>query len=266
MRHQRVQRLRRLLQRRSARLTDGVFVTEGVKLLDCALDAHVAVESVYVGADALGSPGVRSVQRAMEAGARGFSVGTGVLERVAVIVTQPVLAVVRTPEATLDDVAAADLVVVCVDVRDPGNAGALIRSADAAGAGGVVFCDMDGGPVQPQDSTGVRRLCSPCRSSQGFRQTRPSGGWPNTDSRCGGRSQKVEFLIQTSTGRRSALVLGNEATGLEDVIKARLDELVTVPDVRQSRIIECRHCRSCHLLRGSAATFYACRDRGGADV
>ena len=40
LRHQRVQRLRRLLQRRSARLTDGVFVTEGVKLLDCALDAR----------------------------------------------------------------------------------------------------------------------------------------------------------------------------------------------------------------------------------
>ena len=61
LRHQKVQRLRRLLQRRSARLADGVFVSEGVKLLDCALDAGAAVESVYVGAGALvtsRSPGI----------------------------------------------------------------------------------------------------------------------------------------------------------------------------------------------------------------
>jgi TrmH family RNA methyltransferase len=232
MRHQRVQRLRRLLQRRSARLTDGVFVTEGVKLLDCALDAQAAVESVYVGADALGSPGVReSVERAMAAGARGFELAPGVLERVAVTVTpQPVLAVVRTPEATLDDVAGTDLVVVCVDVRDPGNAGALIRSADAAGAGGVVCCDGTVDPFNPKTVrasagsvlhvpviTGVQADAAlGWLAEHGFklRGAVSEGGVPHSD---------VDW------SRRSALVLGNEATGLEDAVKVRLDELVTVP-------------------------------------
>ena len=73
------------------------------------------------------------------------------LEKVAGTVTpQPVLAVVRTPEATIEDLADAQLVIVCVDVRDPGNAGALIRSADASGAGGVVCCDGTVDPFNPK--------------------------------------------------------------------------------------------------------------------
>jgi len=226
-----VQRLRRLLQRRSARLADGVFVAEGVKLLDCALDAHAPVESVYVAADALGSPGIReSVERALTAGARAFELGPGVLERVALTVTpQPVLAVVRTPEATLDDLADADLVVVCVDVRDPGNAGALIRSADASGAGGVVCCDGSVDPFNPKTvrasagsvlhvpvvtGVGTDEALSWLRS-RGFvlRGAVSEGGTAHTD---------VDWSV------RSALVLGNEATGLSDQMRQQLDELVTV--------------------------------------
>jgi TrmH family RNA methyltransferase len=153
-----------------------------------------------------------------------------VLERVAVTVTpQPVLAVIRTPEATLDDVAGAELAVVCVDVRDPGNAGALIRSADASGAGGVVCCN---GTVDPFNPKTVRASAGSVLHlpvvtgvtsddavtwfpSHGFvlRGAVSDGGIPHTD---------VDW------SRRSALVLGNEATGLDDSIRPRLDELVTV--------------------------------------
>ncbi|MGB0100978.1 MAG: RNA methyltransferase [Nocardioides sp.] len=42
----------------------------------------------------------------------------------------------RPVEHVVDD---TRLVAICADVRDPGNAGTVIRCADAAGAGGVVF-------------------------------------------------------------------------------------------------------------------------------
>ena len=55
---------------------------------------------------------------------------------------QPVLAVVgmaaRSPSTPC---AAPGPVIVCVDVRDPGNLGTVLRSAEAAGAAGVVCCD-----------------------------------------------------------------------------------------------------------------------------
>ena len=47
-RHQRVQRLRRLLGRRSARKDEGRFVIEGANLLEEALASGASIEAVYV--------------------------------------------------------------------------------------------------------------------------------------------------------------------------------------------------------------------------
>ena len=57
------------------------------------------------------------------------------------------------------------LVAVCADVRDPGNAGTVIRCADAAGAGGVVLTGEQRRPLQRQGRAGRRPArCSTCRS------------------------------------------------------------------------------------------------------
>jgi RNA methyltransferase, TrmH family len=204
---------------------------EGSKLLEVALDAGASVEAVYIGADALSAPGVREIlERAIGAGARGFELAPGVLEKVADTVTpQPVLAVVRTPEVVIDDIAQADLVIVCEDVRDPGNAGALIRSADASGAGGVVCCEGTVDPFNPKTvrasagsvlhlpvvtGLGVADAMSWLASKDfALRGAVSEGGVPHTE---------VDW------SRRCAIILGNEATGLSDELRPRLDELVTV--------------------------------------
>ena len=49
--------------------------------------------------------------------------------------------------------AAARLVVLLANVRDPGNAGTVLRTADAAGADGVIFSDAS---VDPYNSKCVR--------------------------------------------------------------------------------------------------------------
>ncbi len=56
-RHQRVQRLRRLVGRRSARKDEGRFVIEGVNLLEEALDAQVPIEAVYLDSEWALGPG-----------------------------------------------------------------------------------------------------------------------------------------------------------------------------------------------------------------
>ncbi len=50
----------------------------------------------------------------------------------------------------IDALADATLVVVCVDVRDPGNLGTVIRTADAAGVDAVVCCDGTVDPTNPK--------------------------------------------------------------------------------------------------------------------
>src|SRR5215467_8426815 len=71
------------------------------------------------------------------------------------ITPQGVLAVCRYVDVPLARLAAAAprLVVVLVNVRDPGNAGTVLRTADAAGADGVIFSDAS---VDPYNSKCVR--------------------------------------------------------------------------------------------------------------
>ena len=134
-RHQRVQRLRRLLRAHSARQAERAFVLEGEKLLAEAVSAGVPVESIYL------APGGSVPEPLLGAAARVFDLAPGVMERVADTVTpQPVMAVVPHVDVALDALAGSSFVVVCVDLRDPGNAGTVLRSAEAAGADGVIFC------------------------------------------------------------------------------------------------------------------------------
>ena len=155
--HRRVRRLRGLLQKRSARWAERAFVAEGAELIRCALDAEVPVESMYVSPDGADDRGVQEVCRRAEAGGvRVFPLAAGVLERVADTVTpQPVLAVLpmlEEPEPGTAPWSAHDgaLIVVLVDVRDPGNAGTVLRAADASGSALVVYAGDSVDPYNPK--------------------------------------------------------------------------------------------------------------------
>ncbi len=222
-----------MVRRRSVRQSEGVFVVEGAKLLGCALDAGAEIEAVFVGSDeAAGAPAVTAVVgRARASGIRVYQLDAGVVEKVADTVTpQPLLAVVRTPRAALDDLVAATFVVVCVDVRDPGNAGAVIRSAHAAGADAVVCC---AGTVDPFNPKTVRASAGSVLHLPVVTDPEPAGvldaleGW---GLRClaavahGGTPYTEVDLVAPL-----ALVLGNEASGLPAEIADRLDRRVTIP-------------------------------------
>ena len=69
------------------------------------------------------------------------------------VTPQGIVAVCRFLDVPLDDALHGGTVVICADVRDPGNAGTIIRTADAAGAGGVVLA---GHSVDPYNDKTVR--------------------------------------------------------------------------------------------------------------
>jgi TrmH family RNA methyltransferase len=132
-------------------------VAEGAELIRCALDAGAPVESLYVAPDGADDRAVQEVcRRAEAAGVRVFPLAAGVLERVADTVTpQPVLAVLpmlEEPPAGSEpwSVSPGALVVVLVDVRDPGNAGTVLRAADASGSMLVVFAGDSVDPYNPK--------------------------------------------------------------------------------------------------------------------
>ena len=150
--HQRVRRLRQLLRKRSLRSAEAALVVEGPELLSVALDAGAVVESVYVAPEGRANPGVAAVvDRSFASGIRVFDLLPGVVERVADTVhPQPVLAVVGFAPAPAEVARDLSMVMVLVDVRDPGNAGTMIRTADAAGVGAVIHCDGSVDPTNPK--------------------------------------------------------------------------------------------------------------------
>jgi RNA methyltransferase, TrmH family len=228
LRHQKVQRLRRLLSRRSAREAEGAFVVEGAKVLSEALDAGAPVESVYVAAGSGSDP---VAQRAFDAGVRVYELAPGVLERVADTVTpQPLMAVVPFVHRPLADVSGADLLVVAVDVRDPGNAGTVLRSAEAAGAGGLLFLDGSVDVYNPKTvraSAGSLFHVPVVAGGDAVQVLREMASWGVqrlATSSAGGRDYAALDLT-----RPVAFVLGNEANGLPPEVEAVVDERVTIP-------------------------------------
>lgn len=207
-------------------------MVEGPTLLGAALDAGAEVESVFVAAEAADAGAMAALlDRVHGAGVRLYELAPGVLERVADTVTpQPLLGVVRIPAARPAALDGATFVVVCADVRDPGNAGAVIRAADAAGADAVLCCEGTADVYNPKT----------VRASAGsvFHLPVVRGGSPEdalTDLAARGLRRLAAATRGGSPPDRSdltrplALVLGNEAAGLPDGLAEHVDERLTIP-------------------------------------
>jgi RNA methyltransferase, TrmH family len=229
--HQRVRRLRRLLQKRATRWSERAFVAEGVEVVGCGLEAGRLPEAVFVATEARGSRDVAELcDAALAAGVRVYPLGPGVADRVADTVTpHPVFGIFAMTDIALDDVAAPGLVVVCVDVRDPGNAGTVLRTCDAAGVDAVVCV---AGTVDPFNAKTVR-------SSAGSIFHVPVVVAPELDPVLAwlrGHGLVVYGTAPVGTDYRdldlaapSAFVLGNESAGLDPAVMASLDGTAAIP-------------------------------------
>jgi TrmH family RNA methyltransferase len=209
-----VQRLRRLLGRRSARHDEGVFVVEGPTLVAEAAGAGWIIEEQFVDADAdpLGVDGV--VHR----------LGPGVLARAASTESpQPVLAVVRMQRPSRSALDAATFLVVADALADPGNAGTILRSAEASGADAVV---LTRGSVDVYNPKVVRASAGALFHVPVFTDLTLD------DVRAPGRrllgASSHEGSAHTATDLVSsvAIVVGNEAHGLAD--DAAVDGWITI--------------------------------------
>jgi RNA methyltransferase, TrmH family len=236
----RLNSLRRLSGRRRARLEAGAFVIEGPVPVGEALAAGAAIDEVYVDAEAWASAADtstlrRTVEAAAAAGAAVWSLGPGVLNKVADTVTPQGLVAVapRRPAdlaGLLSDPARSGPVLVLVDVADPGNAGTLVRAAEAAGAAGVVFAGTSTDPFGPKAvraaAGSVLRLpvAEADDTAAAVEALRLAGRRLVATVAAGGAAPEALAL----TGPVAVLV-GSEAHGLPAEVVALVDDLLTVP-------------------------------------
>ncbi|HEU4900576.1 MAG TPA: RNA methyltransferase [Actinomycetota bacterium] len=225
-------RAARRLARPSARArADGRFLLEGPEGIRAALDAgHVPERLLATERAAARHAGL--VNLARQRGAQVTLVAEPVLSALAATTTpQGLVAVVPSVLRSLDDLPAAPgLVCVLAEVRDPGNAGTVLRAADAFGADAVVTTR---GSVDLQSPKAARAAAGSL-----FHLPVVAGApWPELAAALRGRGLRLvgadphadATVDRAPLGEPVALVLGNEAHGLPAEIAAGLDLVVRVP-------------------------------------
>jgi len=230
-RHPDVRVLRDLLRDREARDAAGRFVLEGSRLLAAALDRGTRGIECFV--DPQGARRASGVlERARSSGVRLRRLGAGVADRVGdtvrsqgLLTTAPLH---RRGREVIDDLPADALVVVCVSVSDPGNAGTLVRSADAAGADAIV---LGAGSVDAYNPKAVRASAG---AILGVPVVEGVDAVEILDALGGQGVRRVGAAAGSGDPYKSvdlsgpiALVLGHEVRGLREGLP--LDALVTIP-------------------------------------
>lgn len=218
------------LKKRGLRERYRLFLAEGAQAAGEAVAAG-AVERLFHQPGASG--GVPAVVG--EAGAAGvpvIAVSEAVMGHLTSTVTpQGIVAVTRFVDVGLDAVAAEDgLVPVLCSVRDPGNAGTILRSADASGAAGVVFSE---GSVDVYNPKTVRASAGSLFHLPVVRDV------PAAEAVDALRSRGVRALAASADGRHNvydvdltvptAVLFGNEAWGLPGQVRALAEASVRVP-------------------------------------
>src|SRR6202020_3240318 len=176
------------------------------------------------------------------------------------IAPQGLLAVCDFVDVPLDrlDAGAMGLVVVLASVRDPGNAGTVLRTADAAGAGGAIFA---GSSVDPYNSKCVRAsagslfhlpVVTGIPVDEAVRTLRERG--LQVLAADGGATTTLDDLQPAGQlGRPTAWLLGNEAWGLPAEVLGLADEAVAVPIYGRAE--------SLNLAAAAAVCLYAAAGR-----
>lgn len=230
--HNRAVSAARRLAKRAFRREDRRFLVEGPTGVAEALAGPPGLLELFVTPDA-SARYAELVAAAAAGGAVIHSVTPSVMAELAQTVTpQGIVGVAPLRDVALADLVAGAprLVVVLAAVRDPGNAGTILRTADAAGADGVVF---SGASVDPYNPKCVRSSAGSlfhvpfvieADLVSAIRELRGAGLRVLATSGAG----SVD-LYSTELSGPVAWVFGNEAWGLPEELVALADESVRVP-------------------------------------
>ena len=218
----------RKLARRSFRSSAGLFLADGPKAVEGALSVEGCVVEIFATPSAL----------EQYAELLGAAPVTLVDDRALASLSDSVspaglVAVCRLLDRPLAEVLSGGprLVVICADVRDPGNAGTVIRCADAAGADAVILA---GDAVDLHNPKTIRASVGSVfhlpvaleRDPVAAVRAAQAAGLGVLAADMDGRNL---FEADDLLAKPTAWLMGNEAWGLPDDLRAAADEVVSIP-------------------------------------
>ena len=221
-----VKLLQELQQKSSARRKQGLFVVEGRREVERCLSNGYEIDTVFCCPDIFGG------EWQPVGTERSVLVTPSIYNKVAYRGgTEGIMAEVKTKEHTLQELSLPEhpLIVVLESVEKPGNLGAVLRSADAAGVDAVIVCDPLTDLFHPniiRSSTGAffSVPCVACTSAEciGFLKSR-------NIQILTAQLQDSSLYYDTDMTKATAIVMGTEATGLTEQWREAADAHIRIP-------------------------------------
>lgn len=228
-----VKQLVALQQKSSERRKQGVFVVEGIRELQHCLNTGYTINSIFFCPELTDTGALSSL---LSESIASYEVSPEVYEKIAYRgSTEGVIATVQSKQLALKDLhlSKQPLLIVLESVEKPGNLGAILRSADAAGADAVIICDPLTDLYNPnliRSSIGAifSVPCIACSSDDCINFLKQ-----NNINILTAQLQDSKLYYDTDMTCGTAIIMGTESTGLTDVWRKAADAHIRIPMLGQ---------------------------------
>ena len=225
-----IKHLLQLQQKSSLRRSEGLFVVEGRRELMHCMTAGYEVDTAFI----LESE-VTQEMPALGDAVHVYTVSSQVYEKIAYRgTTEGIIAIVKTRHLSLNELSSksatqSPLYVVLESVEKPGNLGAILRSADAAGVTAVIVCDPLTDLYNPnliRSSIGAVFTVPvvTCTSEACISFLKENGVQILT-----AQLQDSHLYYDQDMTQPTAIVMGTEATGLTSQWREAADAHIRIP-------------------------------------
>ncbi|MEO1028242.1 MAG: RNA methyltransferase [Pseudomonadota bacterium] len=219
------------LERKKVRRETGLFLAEGMRLVQQGLAAGWAIRSLIVSAEIKDRPDIQALAQQAE-GARLIAANARVMGQVARKDNpQTVIGAFEQQHRGVDDLPREDngLWIGLYQVRDPGNLGTILRTADCAGIEGVLL---------------IGTCCDPyslecVRASMGSVFDTPFATASVDEFNIWCADTGIQRIAASMNGqmrhdappfsRASLILMGNEQSGLPETLEDACEHLVRIP-------------------------------------
>ncbi|MFN4226117.1 MAG: TrmH family RNA methyltransferase [Hyphomonas sp.] len=223
------------LERKKERAETGLFLAEGARIVGEGLARGWQAETVVIAADMAGRLQIAELARqASKAGARVVHASERLMSKITQKDNaQSVVAAFRQRHLPLTELALpkdrAALYIALYEVRDPGNLGTILRTADCAGASGVILlgtcCDPYSFEAVRASMGSIFDVPFSAADFSSFNAWRNSKGLSLIAASVNGTARHDTAAFQ----RPSVILMGNEQAGLPAEVEAACDQLTLIP-------------------------------------
>ena len=227
-----IKELLALQEKSKMRREKSLFIVEGRRELEHCLSAGFKARTLFICTDIIQAGEIEHLVTLLDKECNLIEVPEQLYNKIAYRGgTEGVIAEIYSKEKRLDDLQLNEnpLVIVLESVEKPGNLGAVLRSADAAGADAVIICDPLTDLYNPNL---IRSSIGAIFSRQvAIASSEDAIHWlkANNIKILTAQLQDSQWYYKTPMKEGTAIVMGTESTGLTDIWRKAADAHIKIP-------------------------------------